>query len=220
MERQTEVQESYKRGADRYDDLLAIRTWWAKLGCGMVWGFEDTAYAHRMLRWLPDTFEGKLLDVPVGTALFTAEKYTHMQGARITCLDYSEDMLAIARRRFSERGLADIACVKGDVGSLPFADGHFDTVLSMNGFHAFPDKDAAFRETARVLREGGHFIGCFYIRGEKRRTDFFIRRLYVPAGYFTPPFMTKDELTQRLNAMYREAEIFTVGSIACFRCVK
>lgn len=75
MKRQIEVQESYKRGAKRYDDLLATQTWWAKLGCRVVWGFEDTAYAPRLLRWLPDTYEGKLLDVPVGTALFTAEKY-------------------------------------------------------------------------------------------------------------------------------------------------
>ena len=219
MERQIEVQESYKKGAGRYDDLLATQTWWAKLGCRMVWGFEDTAYASRLLRWLPDTFDGKLLDVPVGTALFTAEKYARMKKARITCLDYSEDMLAKARRRFAEGGL-DIDCMQGDVGRLPFPDGHFDAVLSMNGFHAFPDKDAAFGETYRVLRGGGRFIGCFYIRGEVRRTDYFIKHLYVPAGYFTPPFMTRDELSRRLAAMYRETEIFTTGSIVCFQCKK
>ena len=31
----------------------------------------------------------------------------------------------------------------------------FDIVLSMNGFHAFPDKKKAFRETHRVLKPGG-----------------------------------------------------------------
>ena len=28
-------------------------------------------------------------------------------------------------------------------GALPFPDGSFDLVLSLNGFHAFPDKEAA-----------------------------------------------------------------------------
>ena len=32
----------------------------------------------------------------------------------------------------------------------------FDMVLSMNGFHAFPDKDHAFQETWRVLKKMVH----------------------------------------------------------------
>ena len=38
-----------------------------------------------------------------------------------------------------------------------------DTVVSMNGFHAFPDKQKAFHEIWRVLKPGGNFIACFYI---------------------------------------------------------
>ena len=33
-----------------------------------------------------------------------------------------------------------------------------DTVVSMNGFHAFPDKQKAFHEIWRVLKPGGNFI--------------------------------------------------------------
>ncbi|MFQ8981161.1 MAG: class I SAM-dependent methyltransferase [Waltera sp.] len=35
---------------------------------------------------------------------------------------------------------------QGDVGELPYEDDIFDTVLSLNGFTAFPDKEAAYRE--------------------------------------------------------------------------
>ena len=46
-----------------------------------------------------------------------------------------------------------------------------DTVVSMNGFHAFPDKQKAFHEIWRVLKPGGDFIACFYIRGKSQRTE-------------------------------------------------
>ena len=109
---------------------------------------------------------------------------------------------------------------QGDVGALPFPDGSFDIVLSMNGFHAFPDKEAAYRETFRVLKPGGIFCGCFYIKGENRRTDWFIGKLYTPKGFFTPPYETLDSLKTRSLGMYEEVEISTVESMACFTCRK
>ena len=62
----------------------------------------------------------------------------------------------------------------------------FDLVVSMNGFHAFPDKQKVFGETWRVLKPGGTFIACFYIWGKSRRTDWLVKtfsqkRLVLPA---------------------------------------
>ena len=41
-------------------------------------------------------------------------------------------------------------------------DESVDTVVSMNGFHTFLDKQKAFHEIWRVLKPGGDFIACFY----------------------------------------------------------
>lgn len=49
-------------------------------------------------------------------------------------------------------GLENVTFRQGDVGALPFDDASFDAVLSLNGFHAFPDKEAAYREVFRVLK--------------------------------------------------------------------
>ena len=216
MEQKTKIQNSYRQASKFYDAQMT----WARLYCKIVWGFQDTAYVSRLLSWLPDTFGGKLLDVPVGTGVLTYEKYTHMKDAQIVCLDYSADMMELARSRFQMAGIKNVTFLQGDVGRLPFDDKCFDAVLSMNGFHAFPDKEAALHETRRVLKKGGSFIGCFYISGEKKRTDFFVKHLYVPNGYFTPPFMTKAELSKKLRAFYGKCELFNIGSIACFRCIK
>lgn len=105
-------------------------------------------------------------------------------------------------------------------GALPFGNSSFDIVLSLNGFHAFPDKEAAWREIFRVLRPGGIFCGCFYVTGQNRRTDWLIRRLYVPKGWFTPPFETAESLRHRLEEIFGPAKVRTVQSIASFVCRK
>ena len=83
-----------------------------------------------------------------------------------------------------------------------------------------PDKEAAWREIFRVLRPGGTFCGCFYVRGQNRRTDWLIRRLYVPKGWFTPPFETADSLGHRLEETFGPAKVRMVQSMASFVCRK
>ena len=74
-------------------------------------------------------------------------------------------------------------------------------MLSLNGFHAFPDKEAAYKETFRVLKPGGTFCGCFYVEGGFIRTDWFIKNLYQPMKFFTPPYETMESLKARLEKM-------------------
>jgi ubiquinone/menaquinone biosynthesis C-methylase UbiE len=81
-------------------------------------------------------------------------------------------------------------------------------------------KEAAYRETFRVLKPGGTFCGCFYVQGGCKRTDWFIRHLYQPKGFFTPPYETEASLRERLSRMYAEADVTRYEGIACFRCRK
>ena len=165
-------------------------------------------------------FSGKLLEVPVGTGVLTMPVYRDLPNADITCLDYSENMMASAKEKAKSAGIRNITFLQGDVGALPFEDKTFDIVLSLNGFHAFPDKEAAYRETYRVLKMGGIFCGCFYVQGGHKRTDWFIKYLYQPKGFFTPPYETEQSLRARLAGLYREAEVTMVEGIGCFCCRK
>lgn len=69
----------------------------------------------------------------------------------------------------------------------------------MNGFHSFPDKEKAYSETARVLKKGGMFCGCYYIREENKITDFTVDFVLSKRGWFNPPFQTKEEALNVLN---------------------
>ena len=226
MSRPDEIQNAYRylgKEATFYDGMITCSTLPGGAGCGLVLNMDkaaNTRYLEMAMRGIPEGFDGSMLEVPVGTGVLTMPLYKTLPGANVTCLDYSADMMDVAQRRAENMGLANIRFQQGDVGALPFADESFDLVLSLNGFHAFPDKAAAYREIFRVLRPGGVFCGCFYIEGENRRTDWYIRHLYVPKGFFTPPFETKDSLYRRLESMYADVNVETVESMACFTCRK
>ena len=226
MSRHDEIQSAYQflgREATFYDGMITCSTLPGRAVCRLVWNMNRAKNAESLdlaMAGVPETFSGRLLEAPVGTGVLTMPVYRTLPRAEITCLDVSAAMMAKARRRAASMGLSNVSFRQGDVGALPFPDGSFDAVLSLNGFHAFPDKDAAYRETHRVLKPGGIFCGCFYVKGENRRTDWFIEKLYVPKGFFTPPFETADSLRRRLAGMYRRAEVRTVESMACFRCEK
>ena len=130
------------------------------------------------------------------------------------------DMMGQAREKADRLHLKNVTFRQGDVGALPYADDTFDIVLSLNGFHAFPDKEAAYREVFRVLRPGGTFCGCFYVKGEHKRTDWFVRYIYEKAGFFTPPYETVSSLKARLDGMYTDVDMGNLKSMAWFVCRK
>lgn len=213
------IQDAYESSKNIYDGILTQGNFFSRMYIKLFWsGTDDNKIARKVLSYFPDDFSGKLLDVPVGTAVFTQRKWSTLKNAHITCLDYSTDMLEQAKRRLD--GKAHINFIQGDVGNLQMDDESFDIVLSMNGFHAFPDKQKAFRETCRVLKSGGDFIACFYIRGKSKRTDWLVKNILAKKGWFTPPFQTEEELKNTLQKMYKEVELHVDGSMAYFHCVK
>ena len=226
MTRRDQIRSAYRltgSNAGFYDGMMTYSTLPGKAVCRLVWNMDrekNLAYLEKALSGIPEGFSGKLLEVPVGTGVLTMPVYKALPDAAITCLDYSPDMMKTAQKRAESLDIRNICFRQGDVGALPFADESFDIVLSLNGFHAFPDKEAAYRETFRVLKKGGIFCGCFYIRGCCRRTDWMIEHLYVPKGFFTPPFETRDSLQARLSGMYASAAVENVEGIGCFRCIK
>ena len=225
MERKDVIRGAYRLTGSNsfYDGMITCSTGPGKLVCRLVWDMdreECDAYLEKALSGIPEGFSGKLLEVPVGTGILTMPLYQTLPQAQITCLDYSPDMMAQAKEKAERLGLQNVTFRQGDVGALPFAGGAFDTVLSLNGFHAFPDKEAAYRETFRVLKPGGTFCGCFYIAGEHKRTDWFIRSAYEKAHFFTPPYETASSLKARLEGMYAQVTMGTLKSMAWFVCRK
>lgn len=114
------IKNAYHDSKDIYDDVLTQGNFLSKLYIKFFWsGTDDNEIARKVLSYVPDDFDGTLLDVPVGTAVFTEEKWKRLKNAKITCLDYSVDMLEKAKRRLGD--CSHISFIQGDVGQLPFA---------------------------------------------------------------------------------------------------
>ena len=107
------IQNAYETSKNIYDDVLTQRNIFSKLYIKLFWsGTDDNDIARKVLSYVPDDFSGNLLDVPVGTAVFTENKWSSLKNAHITCLDYSIDMLDQARKRLGSH--AHIKCIQGD----------------------------------------------------------------------------------------------------------
>ncbi len=92
---------------------------------------------------------GHVLDVATGTGL-VAEQLLQA-GHRVTGLDQSAEMLALARQRFGER----VELVEASADALPFDDASFDHLTFTYLLRYVDDPGAVLRELARVVRPGG-----------------------------------------------------------------
>ncbi len=215
------IKDSYKASKNFYDDVLTQGKWWSRLYIKVFWGgVDDVAIARKVLSMIPDDFSGKILDVPCGTLVFTAKKYQRLKKAELVCLDYSEDMLDQGKARAEKCELSNVKFMQGDVGNLPFEDGSFDVVMTMNGVHVFPDKEKAWTEMTRVIRPGGMLTGCYYIKGELKRGDWLVRIILSRKGWFTPPFDTKESLKARLEKDFEITAFETEGAMVSFAARK
>jgi SAM-dependent methyltransferase len=95
----------------------------------------------------------RLLDLGCGTGLLTTRIRRERAVPSVTGADFSQGMLDVA-----SQSRPDIEWVRTNAGCLPFADESFDTIVSTEAFHWFPDQPRALRECCRVLAPGGRLL--------------------------------------------------------------
>jgi ubiquinone/menaquinone biosynthesis C-methylase UbiE len=91
-----------------------------------------------------------ILDVATGTG-WSARNVARC-GAQVTAVDIAPELLAAAKTLASH---LPITFWQADAEQLPFADAHFDGIISTFGVMFAVDQAQAARELARVCRPGG-----------------------------------------------------------------
>ncbi|RLI08987.1 hypothetical protein DRO42_05335 [Candidatus Bathyarchaeota archaeon] len=98
--------------------------------------------------------EGVGLELGSGPGNFTSILRTRVDGF-LVCLDYSAEMLSVARARVGRDG---VGFVRGIFEALPFRSRTVTFAAASYALRDSVDKDAVLGEVSRILRGGGRFL--------------------------------------------------------------
>lgn len=136
------------------------------------------ALSRRLLDGLDLEAGDRLADVASGrgtTALLAATAY----GAEVDGVDLASANVALAAGTAAAHGLEDRARFHhGDAEALPLPDAAYDAALCECALCTFPDKAAAVREMARVLRPGGR-LGIADVTADRGRLPEVVTGLWA-----------------------------------------
>lgn len=141
-----QIRQMFDRIAGSYDQLnslisLGFHRHWKRRACALL----QLPPGARVLDVCTGT--GDL----IGTLLPQVGPHGQVEG-----LDFSENMLAIARQRF--QSAINVTLTQGDALALPYPDHHFDGAIISFGLRNVTDIPRALAEMHRVIKPGGWMV--------------------------------------------------------------
>lgn len=131
--------------------------------------------------WLGERARGRVLEVAIGTGRSLPH---YPADARVTGVELSPAMLAIARQRAADLG-RDVELGEGDAEHLPFGEASFDTVVCALALCTIPDPAAAIGQMGRVLVPGGRLLLLDHVGSTwppVRAAQWLLERLTIRAA--------------------------------------
>lgn len=126
------------------------------LGCGLPTEFANLSVGDTVL----DLGSG------AGNDCFVARSIVGETG-KVIGLDFAPNMLKKARENASKLGYTNVEFIKGDIEEMPIPDESIDVIVSNCVLNLVPDKEKAFRQMYRVLKNDGHFsVSDIVLQGE------------------------------------------------------
>lgn len=126
------------------------------LGCGIPTQFANIKEGDSVL----DLGSG------AGNDCFVARAIVSETG-KVTGIDFTVAMTEKARANNAKLGFTNVEFIQGDIEAMPLAENQFDVIVSNCVLNLVPDKQKAFSEIYRVLKQEGHFcVSDVVIKGE------------------------------------------------------
>jgi len=151
--RLTQVKEHFESEADIFDSrVIKIVPYYADMIDALVTALP-----------FPPSRAIRIADLGCGTGTISFCVKKRFPKARITCIDMSDNMLALAARKL--KAFNHIEFEPGELSSYRFT-GHYDAIVSSLALHHIegPGKIALFKKIHGTLKAGGVFANAGPVR--------------------------------------------------------
>jgi len=161
-----------------------------------------------------------VLDVATGTGRQALE--LQRRGGRVTGVDFTPEMLAVARRKVAREG---VALQLADATRLPFGDGVFGLATVNFALHEMPPdvRERVVREMVRVTRPGGRLLVSDYQAPPGRaRRALLTGAIRIYESKYYRVFIGEDlaETLERAGVRVEERRPLLFGAAVAVRGVK
>ena len=196
------VRAAYRRWASVYDTVF---------GGVSAYGRRRAVEA---VNALPGT---QVLEVGVGTGLALPH---YVPAKRITGIDLSSEMLALAHARVARDGLTQVdALMEVDAEQTGFETGRFDIAVAMFVASVVPNPRRLLTEMQRVVRPGGHLLFVNHFAAEQG-PRWWAERAMAPLSRklgWHPDFSRADLLPNAEQLRTQFAEVPPLGLFTLVR---
>lgn len=147
---------------------------------------------------------GSVLEVGPGPGYLGLEWLKKTKDTKLTGVEISPDMIAMAERNAKEYGFEDrVRYVKSDAQKMPFDDEMFDAAFTNGSLHEWSQPLKIFNEIYRVLKpQGSYFIS------DLRRDMSKLMKWSM--WIMTKPKEIRPGLISSINASYTVSEIKSI----------
>jgi ubiquinone/menaquinone biosynthesis C-methylase UbiE len=152
---------------------------WAAEGRGEEMERHHISIAEQTLERMALAPGQRVLDLGCGAGWATRRLAGAVEGGGSAIgLDIADVM--IDRARAANADLANILFVKAAADEIPWRDGYFDKILSIESFYYYPDQSGVLRELHRVLAPGGSLYILINLYRENPYSLRWVGELKVP----------------------------------------
>ncbi|MFO0906967.1 MAG: class I SAM-dependent methyltransferase [Isosphaeraceae bacterium] len=150
-------------------------------------GREDRSFIDDFLRVHGPCRGGEILAVGLERGATFVELCRRGGNARVVGLDDNSERVEVCAERARQAGLAHRLRVEtGDAKMLPFANGRFEAVVSLDAIHELPDPAPVLSEMLRVVAPGGTVFVRDYAGTDGELTVEEIRTIVRELGLRDP----------------------------------
>ena len=172
---------------------VRTRSVWDAMAPGWETGRQDLwEFSRPVSEWLVERVDPRagqtILDLAAGLGEtgFLAARRVGEKG-RVLVTDFAPGMVAAARRRAAEFGVANVDFRELDAQQMSLESEHVDGVVCRWGYMLMADPGAAFGETYRVMRPGGRLAFSVFGAPDRNPWASLVGRVLVAERHIPPP---------------------------------